>query len=292
MAESLAHTFGQIIGNVLEGAIEPALQKFAVERGLYLDKSGPRKARAGKKVTWTDLYGNAHDLDFVLERGGTDEVIGAPVAFIETAWRRYTKHSRNKAQEIQGAIQVLALTHKYSCPFTGAILAGVFTEGALTQLKSLGFHVLFFPYRSIADAFRAVGVDAEFAEDTPEKEFRKKISRWNALSKKGKRSVAETLVWKHRGDIADFFRALDKTVTRRIERVVVIPLHGRETEYSSVVEAIAFLSSYESVSVQGRAYKYEIQIRYNSGDKITAEFTEKLAAVDFLEKYAYDRPDS
>jgi len=151
---------------------------------------------------------------------------------------------------------------------------------------------LFFPYRSIADAFRAVGVDAEFAEDTPEKEFRKKISRWNALSKKGKRSVAETLVWKHRGDIADFFRALDKTVTRRIERVVVIPLHGRETEYSSVVEAIAFLSSYESVSVQGRAYKYEIQIRYNSGDKITAEFTEKLAAVDFLEKYAYDRPDS
>ncbi len=55
MAESLAHTFGQIIGNVLEGAIEPALQKFADEHGLYLDKKGPRKAREGKKVTWTDL---------------------------------------------------------------------------------------------------------------------------------------------------------------------------------------------------------------------------------------------
>ena len=34
MAESLAHTFGQIIGNVLEDAIEPALQKFADEHGL------------------------------------------------------------------------------------------------------------------------------------------------------------------------------------------------------------------------------------------------------------------
>ncbi len=247
MAESLAHTFGQIIGNVLEGAIEPALRKFAVEHGLYLDKKGARKARAGKKVTWTDLYGNAHDLDFVLERGGTDGSRGTPVAFIETAWRRYTKHSRNKAQEIQGAVQVLALTHKYSCPFTGAILAGVFTEGALTQLKSLGFHVLFFPYRSIVEAFQAVGVDANFG--------------------------------------ADFLGALEKTVTRRIEKLIVIPLHGRETECSSVAEAIAFLASYESSSVQGKVYKYEIHIRYNNGDKIMAEFTEKTAVMDFLKKY-------
>lgn len=285
MAESLAHTFGQILGNVLEEAIEPRLRKFALEHGLYLDKKGPRKARDGKKVTWTDLYGNAHDLDFVLERGGTDGTRGAPVAFIETAWRRYTKHSRNKAQEIQGAIQVLALTHKYSCPFTGAILAGVFTEGALTQLKSLGFQVLFFPYRSIVEAFQTVGVDADFDEDTPEREFRKKISRWKNLGKKAKRGVAQHLVTKHERGIADFLGALENTVTRRIDKVIVIPLHGRETECSSVTEAIAFLTSYESASVQGPVYKYEIHIRYNNGDKIMAEFTEKAAAVDFLRKY-------
>jgi len=285
MAESLAHTFGQIIGNVLEDAIEPQLREFAVEHGLFLDKKGTRKARAGKNVTWTDLYGNAHDLDFVLERGGTDEVIGAPVAFIETAWRRYTKHSRNKAQEIQGAIQVLALTHKYSCPFTGAILAGVFTDGALTQLKSLGFHILFFPYNFIVEAFQAVGVDASFDEDTPEKEFRKKISRWNALSKKRRRSVAEHIVRKHQQDIADFFDALDKTVTRRIDKIIVIPLHGREAEYSSVTEAIAFLSSYEAAFVERRVFKYEIHIQYNNGDRITAEFTDKTAALEFLKKY-------
>jgi hypothetical protein len=285
MAKSLAHTFGQIIGNVLEDAIEPALRQFADEHGLYLDKKGPRKAREGKKVTWTDLYGNAHDLDFVLERGGTDEVIGAPVAFIETAWRRYTKHSRNKAQEIQGAIQVLALTHKYSCPFTGAILAGVFTDGALNQLKSLGFHILFFPYDSIVGAFQTVDVDASFDEDTPEKQFRKKLSRWNALNKKTKRSAAVHLVRKHQKEITDFLAALDNTVARRIEKIVVIPLHGREAECSSVAEAIAFLSFYESASVQGKVYKFEIQIRYNNGDKITAEFTEKTAALDFLKKY-------
>ena len=285
MAESLAHTFGQIIGNVLEEALEPALRTFADEHGLYLDKKGLRKAREGKKVIWTDLYGNAHDLDFVLERGGTDKVKGSPVAFIETAWRRYTKHSRNKAQEIQGAIQVLALTHKHSCPFTGAVLAGVFTEGALTQLKSLGFHILFFPYASIVEAFQTVGVDASFDEHTSEKEFRKKLSRWNALSKRTKRGVAIFLVRKHKSDVDHFFDALDKTVSRRIDKIIVIPLHGREAEHSSVAEAIAFLSSYEAPSVQGRVYKYEIHIRYNNGDKIAAEFTEKPSALEFLKKY-------
>jgi len=285
MAESLAHTFGQIIGNVLEDAIEPALQKFANDHGLYLDKKGPRKAREGKKVTWTDLYGNSHDLDFVLERGGTDKIIGTPVAFIETAWRRYTKHSRNKAQEIQGAIQVLALTHKYSCPFIGAILAGVFTNGALNQLKSLGFHIMFFPYASIIRAFQKMGIEASFDEDTPEKEFCKKLSRWNAASKKAKRGVAEQLVNLHHKDIVDFFGALDKTVIRRIEKIIVIPLHGQKTECSSVSEAIAFLSSYQSISFQGTVYKYEINIRYNNGDKIVAEFTEKTTALNFLTEY-------
>jgi hypothetical protein len=285
MAESLAHTFGQIIGNVLEDAIEPALQKFADEHGLYLDKRGPRKAREGRKVTWTDLYGNAHDLDFVLERGGTDEVIGTPVAFIETAWRRYTKHSRNKAQEIQGAIQVLALTYKHCCPFTGAVLAGVFTDGALNQLKSLGFQILFFPYESIVEAFRESGVDANFDEDTPEREFRKKLSRWKATSKKAKHAVTAQLIRKHQRDIDGFLSALDNAVTRCIERIVVIPLHGRETECSSVGEAIAFLASYEFAHVRAGVYKYEIQIRYNTGDKITAEFAEKDAALEFLKRY-------
>ena len=90
---------------------------------------------------------NSHDLDFVLERGGTPDKIGMPVAFIETAWRRYTKHSRNKAQEIQGALEPLAETYRHLAPFKGAVLAGVFTEGALTQLRSLGFTVLYFSVR-------------------------------------------------------------------------------------------------------------------------------------------------
>lgn len=169
MAESPTHKFGQIIGDLLEEAIEPHLRKFADDHGLYLDKKGSRPARKGKKVTWIDAFGNAHDLDFVLERGGSAGKIGIPVAFIETAWRRYTKHSRNKAQEIQGAIQPLVIANQDAAPFIGVVLAGDFTEGSLNQLTSLGFKVLYFPYEDVVEAFARVGIDANFDEDTTDR---------------------------------------------------------------------------------------------------------------------------
>lgn len=83
----------------------------------------------------------------MLERGGTESSIGIPIAFIESAWRRHTKHSRNKAQEIQSAIIPLFEKYKSSSPFMGVVLAGVYTEGALNQLKSSGFGVPTFPLR-------------------------------------------------------------------------------------------------------------------------------------------------
>ena len=116
----------------------------------YLDFEGPRKARGGRsKVTWQDGYGNKHDLDYVLERGGTEETRGVPVAFIESAWRRYTKHSKNKAQEIEAAVMPVALTFSRHQPFCGAVVAGEVTEHALHQLESKGFAVLHVPYESI-----------------------------------------------------------------------------------------------------------------------------------------------
>ena len=125
MAKSPSHKFGQIIGNLLEEITFPLLSEFSSKRNLYLDRQGKRgKARSGKKVQWQDKYGNIHDLDFVIELGGTKDKKGKPVAFIEAAWRRYTKHSRNKAQEIQGAVLPIADRHEWDIPFLGAIIAG------------------------------------------------------------------------------------------------------------------------------------------------------------------------
>ncbi len=283
MAESSSHKFGQIIGDLLEAALEPHLQKFSKSKKLYLDKKGVRLARKGKKLSWTDGMNNVHDLDFVIERNGEDNKIGAPVAFIEIAWRRYTKHSRNKAQEIQGAILPLAEKYKNSSPFKGVVLAGVFTGGALTQLKSSGFCVLYFTYDTVIKAFSKYGIDAHFDEKTSEVEFKKKIDSWEKLPNKA--DVAKELLKLNKREVVDFFDSLKQSVSRFIERVIVLPLHGQESHSMNINEAIEFISKYSEDTPQVLFSKYEIIIRYNTGDKIEASFIEKKNAIEFLEIY-------
>ena len=133
MARSPAHKFGQSIGLFVENAIERTLEDFSGQHGLYFDKQGNRSARSGRKVSWRDKFGNKHDLDFVLERGGSDEEIGSPAIFIEIAWRRYTRHSKNKAQEIQGAVLPLLEKYKSDAPSAAVVLAGEFTAAAIDQ---------------------------------------------------------------------------------------------------------------------------------------------------------------
>ena len=283
MAESLSHKFGQIIGDLLEVGLRPRLEKFARKNKLFLDKKGERQARRGKKVSWTDSKNNKHDLDFVLERGGTESKTGIPVAFIESAWRRYTKHSRNKVQEIQGAILPLAEKYKSSSPFIGVVLAGIFTGGALEQLESLGFCVLYFHYTTVIEAFKKFGIDAHFDEKTSEKDFRNKIDSWNSLQNKS--DVAIEMLRLNKKNVNTFFESLSVSVSRFIKRITILPLHGQESITKSIVEAIDFLSSHAETLSKLPFAKYEIVVTYNTGDRIEASFKYKKDAIKFLEVY-------
>jgi hypothetical protein len=283
MAVSYSHKFGQIIGDLLEMAVEPYLKKFADVNNLYLDKKGERLTRTGKKLSWTDLNNNKHDLDFVLERDGTDNTLGKPVAFIELAWRRYTKHSRNKAQEIQGAILPLAEKYKSVSPFKGVILAGCFTKGALTQLESLGFTVLYFSYESIVAAFDKFGIDSAFDENTTEEKFQDKIEKFRNLQNKAE--LANEICAINGNNVDSFFKTLMLTVSRFIERVLVLPLHGISYEISDIDDAIGFLKKYSEMSLSLPLVKYEIIITYNNGDEIKALFRDRENTIKFSESY-------
>ncbi len=285
MAESPAHRFGQIIGEVLEAATLPLLEKFAQDCDLYLDQKGERPCRRGKKCTWIDSNGNKHDLDYVLERGGTPDMVGMPAAFIETAWRRYTKHSKNKVQEIQGAIEPLAATFKNSGPFKGAILAGVFTEGALRQLRSLGFTVLYFPYGAVVDVFRQFGIDASSDESTPDDAFQEKVVAYERLTNSQRAQLAATLLSTHQESVDAFIKSLAVTVSRQIERVIVLALHGTVHEALTIRDAINFIQGYADDGRSKPIDRYEIEVRYNNGDSIHGNFKDKNTAVEFLKSY-------
>jgi hypothetical protein len=284
MATSYSHKFGQMIGDILEVAVEPYLEEFANKHGLFLDRKGERLTRKGKKLTWVDIKENKHDLDFVLERGGSDSKLGTPVAFIETAWRRYTKHSRNKAQEIQGAILPLLEKFHYVSPFAGVVLAGEFTQGSLTQLKSQGFTVLYFSYNSVIEAFKRHGINAAFDESTSEDEFKLKVEAIEKLPDIA--VIARELMQINDTDAKDFFAALERSTSRQIESIIVWPLHGTSTKINNVTEAIDFLSNYDETAVSYPFVKYEIIIRYNTGTVINAICTSKGDALEFLNRHA------
>ena len=287
MATSPSHRWGQIIGQeFLEVAIEPLMREVATKHDLFMDQKGPRAARSGKKITWMDLYGNTHDLDFVLERNGSDAKIGSPVAFIETAWRRYTKHSRNKAQEIQGAILPLALTHQHHAPFIGVVLAGDFTDGALSQLRSLNFRVLYLSYDSIVAAFQSVRIDARFDEDTVDDVCAKKVQAWERLSQTKRDRIAEHLLREQQTQVAEFMHHLEEAIIRQINRIIVLPLHGSPITWETIDAAISFVEGYsETNSSPIPVARYEVQIRYNNGDSIKGEFVDKQGVVAFLRTY-------
>lgn len=287
MAKSYAHTFGEFIGAFFEDLMKKPIREFADSHRLYFDTTGPREARDGKKVTWTDIHGSKHDLDFVLEKGGTQSVIGEPVAFIELAWRRYTKHSKNKAQEIAGAVNPICEKYNLIKPFKGAILSGQFTENSLNQLLNDGFHLLYIPFDVMVAAFNKYGLDIDFDEDTKESAFRAKLQ---ALTRRANlpvlEQVREELLTRCQDDISRFVSELSASYNRKISSICVLPLHGKRIEVNDIQSAIAFINGYNEIPLDHKLEYVEIFITYNNGTLIHCQFTDKAEAVAFLNKMA------
>jgi len=271
------------------------LGEVAQRHGLYLDFKRPRATRGGQgKVTWQDGYGNKHDLDYVLERGGTEDTLGVPIAFIESAWRRYTKHSKNKVQEIEAAVMPIALTFSRHQPFCGAVLAGEFTRNALHQLESKGFGVLHISYDSILAAFRELDIDAS-SEDgvggTTEEQFREKIAKWESVPQpRATNRLLAKLHALHGREVADFKQRLEAALTRQVASIRLTVLRGHSVECSDVDSAIAYLieeeKSYQLREDGEQREAFEVQVRFNTGAKIEATFPKRAEAIAFLRSFA------
>jgi hypothetical protein len=289
MAKSLAHSWGQVVGDVFEATFYRMLNQAAKDAGVYLDFNGNERERDcgvrndRGKLAWRDEGGNWHQLDFVYERGGTTKKVGVPLAFVEIAWRRYTKHSKNKAQEIEGALLPIAQTHKHSRPLLGAIVGGVFTKTSLSQLESRGFTLIYVPYTNVMAAFAAVGIDASYEEDTEEDEYRAKLSAFGKLTPAKRIAVEDAIIASVAPQIADFSKNLQASIGRKVSRIIILPLHGEGREVTKVADAIAYISSYaEDQPAKGALVRYEVEVRFSNGASIRGEFPTKAEATSFL----------
>ena len=288
MADSPSHKLGQIIGYAMEEAFYDMLLPLAQEFGLYVDRQGPRSpARKGKLVTWVDDHNNKHNLDFVLERGGSQSTIGTPAAFIESAWRRYTKHSVNKAGEIANALVPLRSTYVDSRPFLGALVAGEWTQGGITHMESQAINVLHLPISIIVDAFASEEVDVYFEEGTDTEYMRTQVTRWNSLGEEGQQRVIKALREKAFTQLEDYLDKLRAHLCRKVQSVLILPLRGKAQTAASVPEALALLSAMEVQEPsldEMELVRIEVQVRYSNTDKIDASFTNLADAIIWLEK--------
>ncbi|MDE0520771.1 MAG: hypothetical protein OXH79_02320 [Boseongicola sp.] len=286
MAQSPAHRLGQFVGSQVENALYGPLLSLAHEYNLYLDFTHPRKAREGRRrVTWTDSHGNSHDLDYVIEDAGSESFVGTPKAFIETAWRRYTKHSRNKAQEIQGALMPLAEKYSDHRPFLGAVLAGEFTEGALTQMKSLGFSIAYCPYETVIGAFAESGVDVSSEEMSDEADLLKQVEVLEMLDRSTLSGIHKTIMDAHADQFDPFFDALRASMSRAVEAIFILPLSGMGREFRNVDNAVQFITTWRPQTI-GDVTRYELNVRYSNGDEVRASFKCRHDAISFLQLVA------
>ena len=282
MAKSPAHRFGQIIGDLLELTMIEYCRPIAQKYGLYLDYRHSRIARNNQnEVRWKDINGNTHKLDIVMESNGSEEQFGQPRVFIEIAWRRYTKHSKNKAQEISAAINPLISKYKNSGPFFGAVLAGDFTQNSLTQLKSEGFEVLYFSLDAIKSAFEEQKINAYWEEGTPEDELQSRINQFEALSLEEVKVIKDKLLEDSKDQLDKFVKELTNSLERRMESICIISLYGNSQVFNSVDDACKYILEYnETVTFSKESfYRYEIVIKYTNGDKIDMQFKEQQPAI-------------
>jgi hypothetical protein len=289
MAQSPSHKFGQELGKLLEDIVlddilKPQLQQFAQTKNYYLDWQRTRPARSSKKVTWEDKYGNKHDLDFVIEVDGTDDKLGRPVAFIESAWRRYTKHSKNKAQEIQGAILPIIELHHLSAPFYGVVLAGDFTKPALDQLRNNGFSVIYVPYKDVVSAFREIDFDVAFDEETPDESYTTASKRLASLTSSDKEKLRQALMRVSKQEVDRFMDTLRNCLERYIAKITLIPLFGVRYEFESIDDVLIKLDTLDIDNPSGEFERFEIIVDYNNDDTIRATFQNKSLLTHFLRK--------
>lgn len=287
MADSVAHRFGQIIGDLLEDTIIRYCMPIADEYEMYLDYKHSRQARHNnKEVKWKDINENTHKLDIVIEREGSETEYGTPEAFIEVAWRRYTKHSKNKVQEISAAIKPLVQLYSEACPFYGAVLAGEFTNNSLNQMRSEGFKLLHFSNEAIEEAFASQGIDAHWEESTSEKELQERIDQFNKLSKEQIKAIGDILMKNNIAKWESFLQCLRNALERKIKIIYITSLFGISKVFSNVQDACNYVAfDEEEISFnQNTFHGYEIVVEYSNGDKINMQFKEKQMALASLNR--------
>jgi hypothetical protein len=175
--------------------------------------------------------------------------------------------------------------YKKDNPFIGVILAGVFTDNSLRQLQSLGFTILYFPYEMIVNAFRVLGIDVYFEENTTEEYFAEQIALWEKLNNTQKDKIYRKITEQNLFAINQFMSSLQLKLDRKINRVHIWMMYGKQYIFDSIEKAKEFIVNVNINDISPEFNKYEAEIQYSNGDIIRVEYRNQNDMLGFLSSF-------
>lgn len=192
---SAGHKLGQLIGDWFEHYfVLPLLLRVSEDLSLYLHNRFLASPERPIRTDWKDENGNIVDYDFVLELSESLVQKGAPVGFIESCWRRGSRHSKDKVRDDSG--KLLPMRSSYpTARFLGMIVAGSFTEPSRDFVRSRSIDLFYVPKDKIIDSFSINHLIVDYADTLTEQEKRQiALDFESAFNDQLAQDVANTLV--------------------------------------------------------------------------------------------------
>lgn len=292
-AASSGHKIGQIIGDWWEErVILRLLQDVADNLNLYLDcRFVQRTIRPGSKVLWKDDQGNNVDYDFVLEIGGTDTQLGTPVAFIESFWRRGSRHSKDKARDDTNKLLPMRATYP-TARFLSIAACGEFTKPASEYVRTREVDLFLIPKSQIIEAFDAHQLVIDYHDQLSEVE--KSVLAQNLIAKFSKETaiaVSDSLT-----------QICGLAVMKGYSKRIIAALNALPVSIEISEARVSDVQLFDSVNVVDEFLKspkfkysnqdcnYKYSINYSDGSTFTTEYVQmaKLRRVHEMTKQYID----
>lgn len=277
---SSGHKLGQLIGNWFEQYfVLPLLGQVTNELDLFLDHRFRQRAARSGKIIWVDVDGNEVDYDFVLELNGTETKMGIPVGFIESFWRRGSRHSKDKARDDSGKLMPMRETYP-TARFLGIVSAGDFTRPARELVINREIDLFYIPKDKIVKAFEANGLIMDYPDSTDEDSKWQIASKFEAyFSMQKKEEVVTSLIeLMGKATVSSYTdRVRSKLSALPQEIRFILQQVSKPIIFESLVEATRFLQTpiFTMVDPQ-KIYLY--QITYSDG----SEFERTVMSIDEL----------
>lgn len=259
---SAGHQLGQLVGDWFQDYfVVPLLEEVASRLKLYLDHRNRHRTVRAEKIVWNDEEGNGTDYDFVMELGGTDHVLGVPVAFMECFWRRGSRHSKDTARDDSGKLMPMRGAYP-TARFLGIIASGDFTRPARELINSRNIDLFYISKEMVIRTFADIGMVMDYADKLPEPEkaqIAKSFKR--ALTDERKREattrlrglLGQVVVTGYVNKVYGALSALP------IEISFIAQNNSARVEFASIAAATEFLKNPRfDFSTQTQSFRYRI----------------------------------